>query len=77
MAGYQQIQRAVKKAYGFIPSRENIAFVAHLNRCVLRKSPRSADEPHPQPCSLAHRHAIEDALRHFQMLAPRSERNSI
>jgi hypothetical protein len=71
MAGYRQIQRAVKKSYGFVPSRENIAFVALVNRCVLRKSSRSRHEPDPQPCSLEHRLAIEDALRYFQMLPPR------
>jgi hypothetical protein len=71
MEGYRQIQRAAKKTNGFLSSRENIVLVAEANRCVLVKSPRSAEEPEPQPCSLTHRLAIADALRHFQMISPR------
>jgi hypothetical protein len=69
MATYVEIQRYVKKRYGFEPKTCWIADVKAEHGVTTRPAPNRINTSRREvPCSPDKRSLIEDALRHFGMI---------
>ena len=64
---YRQIQASVKETAGFVPKRDWIAHVKELNGLPLKHTHKRRTK-RLEPCPVAKRKAIEDALRRFGFL---------
>ena len=68
MATYKQIQSYVKTRFGWTPETCWIAEIKHSLGLPMRQAWNREGEERVKPCPLAKRQAIEEALRHFEMI---------
>jgi hypothetical protein len=67
MATYEDIQRWVRKTYGWVPKTCWIAHCKELNGLPRRDAPNREGSQRMVPCPPDKRPAIEAAFRHFGM----------
>ena len=69
MATNAEIQKFVQRHHGFIPKMGWIAHVKEVHRIsTLRGAKRARRDRDIEPCPPEKREAIEEALRHFDMI---------
>ena len=69
MARDTEIQKFVQHHHGFIPKAEWIAHVKEVHGIpTLRAAKRARRKRDLEPCPPEKREAIEEALRHFEMM---------
>lgn len=68
MATIKEIQAFVKENYGFKPKSCWIAHVKELCGIEVRRAWNRQGEERLNPCPPEKRQAIEEALRHFEMI---------
>jgi hypothetical protein len=69
MATDVEIQKFVQQRHGFIPKIEWIAHVKAVHKIpTLREAERARHDRAIEPCPADKREAIEEALRHFDMI---------